>query len=46
METNVKNLFVAGDASGMAGSITGAAATGMMAARGMVKTLKRKSKTK
>ena len=40
METNVKNLFVAGDASGMAGSITGAAATGMMAARGMLKTLK------
>jgi len=46
METNVKNLFVAGDASGMAGSITGAAATGMMAARGMIKTLKRKPKTK
>jgi uncharacterized FAD-dependent dehydrogenase len=40
METNVKNLFVAGDASGMAGSITGAGATGIMAARGMVKTLK------
>lgn len=46
METNVKNLFVAGDASGMAGSITGAAATGMMAARGMVKTLKSTSKKK
>lgn len=36
METSIKNLFVAGDASGMAGSITGAAATGIMAARGMV----------
>ena len=40
METNIKNLFVAGDASGMAGSITGAGATGIMAARGILKTLK------
>jgi len=49
METNVKNLFVAGDASGMAGSITGAGATGIMAARGILKTLSsdaRKSKQK
>jgi len=37
METSIKNLFVAGDASGMAGSITGAGATGIMAARGMLK---------
>lgn len=36
METSVKGLFVAGDASGMAGSITGAAATGIMAARGIL----------
>ena len=36
METNVNGLFVAGDASGMAGSITGAAATGIMAARGII----------
>lgn len=36
METSVKNLFVAGDASGMSGTITGAAATGIMAARGMI----------
>jgi hypothetical protein len=36
METNIKNLFVAGDASGMAGSITGAAATGIMAANGII----------
>jgi len=42
METNIKNLFVAGDASGMAGSITGAGATGIMAARGIIKSLKRK----
>lgn len=40
METSLKNLYVAGDASGMAGSITGAAATGIMAARGMLKNLK------
>ncbi len=39
METTVKNLFVAGDASGMAGSITGAGATGIMAARGIIKSL-------
>ena len=38
MQTSIKNLFVAGDASGMAGSITGAAATGIMAARGIVKS--------
>lgn len=37
METSVKGLYVAGDASGMAGSITGAAATGIMAARGMLR---------
>lgn len=36
METSVKNLYVAGDASGMAGTITGSAATGIMAARGML----------
>lgn len=39
METNVQGLFVAGDASGMAGSITGAAATGIMAARGILKKI-------
>lgn len=42
METNIKNLFVAGDASGMAGSITGAGATGIMAARGIIKSLKKR----
>jgi uncharacterized FAD-dependent dehydrogenase len=36
MQTNVKNLYVAGDAAGISGSITGAAATGIMAARGML----------
>lgn len=44
METNIKNLFVAGDASGMAGSITGAGATGIMAARGIIKSLKNEHK--
>jgi uncharacterized FAD-dependent dehydrogenase len=36
MQTTVKNVYVAGDASGMSGTITGAAATGIMAARGML----------
>lgn len=44
METCIKNLFIAGDASGMAGSITGAGATGIMAARGIIKTFKFRSK--
>lgn len=35
LETTIKGLFVAGDASGLSGSITGAAVTGIMAARGM-----------
>lgn len=37
METDVKGVFVAGDASGLSGTITGAAATGIMAARGILK---------
>lgn len=36
LETDIKNLFVGGDASGLSGSITGAAATGIMAARGIL----------
>ena len=35
METSLKGLYVAGDAAGLSGSITGAAVTGVMAARGM-----------
>jgi len=35
LQTSVNGLFVAGDASGASGSITGAAATGIIAARGM-----------
>lgn len=37
LETSLKNLYVAGDAAGLSGSITGAAATGIMAARGIIK---------
>lgn len=37
MQTTLKNLYVAGDASGISGSVTGAAATGIMAARGILK---------
>ncbi|HNZ70861.1 MAG TPA: FAD-dependent oxidoreductase [Candidatus Dojkabacteria bacterium] len=40
LETQLKNLFVAGDASGLSGTITGAAATGIMAGRGIINTLK------
>lgn len=36
METSIKGLFVAGDGAGVSGSITGGAATGIMAARGMI----------
>ncbi|MCK5647183.1 MAG: FAD-binding protein [Anaerolineales bacterium] len=36
LQTEVKNLYVAGDAAGVSGSITGAAATGIIAARGMM----------
>lgn len=37
METTLKGVYAAGDAAGISGSITGAAATGIMAARGMLK---------
>jgi len=36
LQTAVANLYVAGDAAGVSGSITGAAATGIMAARGII----------
>jgi len=36
MQTCLPGVYVAGDAAGLSGSITGAAATGMMAARGML----------
>ena len=36
LQTNLPNLYVAGDAAGVSGSITGASATGIIAARGML----------
>jgi len=36
LQTSVPNLYVAGDAAGVSGSITGAAATGIIAARGIL----------
>jgi len=35
-ETSIKGVFVAGDGAGVAGNIIGAAATGVIAARGMI----------
>ncbi|MBN1331323.1 FAD-dependent oxidoreductase [Candidatus Dojkabacteria bacterium] len=37
LETKIKNLFVAGDGAGVSGNIIGAAVTGVMAARGMMR---------
>lgn len=37
MQTTLPHVYVAGDAAGLSGTITGAAATGIMAARGMLK---------
>jgi hypothetical protein len=39
METSVKNLFAAGDGTGLSRDIVKAAATGLLAARGLLKTL-------
>jgi len=36
LQTSVPNLYVAGDAAGVSGAITGAAATGIIAARGIL----------
>jgi len=36
LETNVKNLFVAGDGVGVCGNIVGAASTGIISARGVL----------
>jgi len=37
LETPVKNLFVAGDGAGLSGGLVVAAATGVIAARGILK---------
>lgn len=39
LETPVKNLFVAGDGAGVSGNIAGAAATGLIAAQGILNSL-------
>jgi uncharacterized FAD-dependent dehydrogenase len=39
LETAIENLFIAGDGAGVSGNIIGAAATGIMAATGMLKDL-------
>ena len=36
LETNIKGLYVAGDGAGLSGNITGAAATGLIAAKGIL----------
>jgi len=38
MQTQIKNLFVAGDGPGTSGNIVGAAVTGMLAAEGVLAT--------
>jgi hypothetical protein len=37
LETSIEGLYVAGDGAGLSGSITGAAVTGIMASRGILK---------
>lgn len=37
LQTEIKNLYVAGDGPGVSGNITGAAATGLIAAEGILK---------
>lgn len=41
LETNLKNLFVAGDGSGVSGNIVGAAATGIIAAKGILRKIEK-----
>lgn len=42
LETSVRNLFVAGDGVGVCGNIVGAAATGIIAARGVFRRIAKK----
>ncbi len=46
METSIKNLFAAGDGAGLSRDIVNAAATGILAAEGIVKMGKGKEETK
>jgi uncharacterized FAD-dependent dehydrogenase len=42
LETDIPGLFVAGDGAGVSGNIVGAAATGIIAALGILKSIKKK----
>jgi len=44
MQTSVKNLFAAGDGAGLSRDIINASATGVLAGRGILKTLEKKEK--
>lgn len=46
METSVPNLFVAGDGAGLSRGIVTAAATGLLAARGIIKKIRNNKQTK
>jgi uncharacterized FAD-dependent dehydrogenase len=46
METSIKNLFAAGDGAGLSRDIVNAAATGIMAAEGIIKTEKTEKESK
>ncbi|MFA5746236.1 MAG: FAD-binding protein [archaeon] len=43
LETNIKNLYFAGDGAGVSGNIIGAAITGVVAAEGIIEKEKQKS---
>jgi len=43
LQTEIKNLFVAGDGAGTSGNIVGAAASGIFAARGILSTIQESS---
>jgi hypothetical protein len=40
MQTDIKNLYVAGDGAGCSGNIVGAAVSGVLAAKGILEELK------
>jgi hypothetical protein len=46
METNIKNLFAAGDGAGLSRDIVNAAATGILAAEGIMKKVKEEKEAK
>jgi uncharacterized FAD-dependent dehydrogenase len=46
METSIKNLFAAGDGAGLSRDIVNSAATGIMAAEGIIKKIKAEKETK